>query len=203
MKPSSNSTSSSQGKKLSLSDIIGLIGLPLAFLGGIAALLAIVQFILSYNSWKQYIDTDLGFKLKYPKDWQPIKQDPTLTGDAAEFTPPKDKTSNSCPASIIVGYSEPKKIKSLEEYTNSVILPEIKTDFPDFPLPSPTLENLAQRDAHQVIYSGKLGECNWKKLDVWTLDNIKAYRITYQAEISDYPKFEKTAKEMIKTFELK
>ncbi|MFB2970075.1 PsbP-related protein [Aerosakkonema sp. BLCC-F183] len=202
--PSQSPKSSRKKKKLSLRKSITLVGVILGIPGSIAALLSIPECKeILFPSMKEYSDKDYGFQLKYPKDWQPIKKDPTLTGVVAEFTPPKDKSSTSCQASIIVGYSEPQRIMSLDQYTNSVIIPEIKTDFPNIQLPFPTAENLAQRNANQVIYSGQLDGCNWQKLEIWTLDKIKAYRITYQAEISDYPKFEKTAKEMIKTFELR
>ncbi|MFM6312222.1 MAG: serine/threonine protein kinase, partial [Dolichospermum sp.] len=66
-----------------------------------------------------------------------------------------------------------------------------------------SVTNLANKEASQLVFTGKNGQDILKNMQFVTLRGDQAYTITYTAKIDDYDQFVETAEMMIKSLEIK
>ena len=62
---------------------------------------------------------------------------------------------------------------------------------------------LANKEASQLVFTGRNGKDILKNMQVVTLKDDQAYTITYTAKIDDYDQFVETAEKMINSLEIK
>ena len=61
---------------------------------------------------------------------------------------------------------------------------------------------MANKEASQLVFTGKNGKDILKNMQVVSLKSDQAYTITYTAKIDDYDQFVETAEKMINSLEL-
>jgi len=90
---------------------------------------------------------------------------------------------------------------TLDEYTE-LSLGQIEQFITDPSILDSSAVTLADIPGHRVVYTGKQGQYDLKWMQVWTVQNNKAYVISYTAETSKYSTFLETVQEMIDSFEI-
>ncbi|MFN6527967.1 protein kinase domain-containing protein [Nostoc sp. ChiSLP03a] len=150
-----------------------------------------------------YENLTYGIKIKYPKTWsiKEIEQYNTTTTDVARFLSPQKNVEKPYQSNLTVEIEDLKEPILLDEYTSSRVN-EITQFLADAKIDKSRLTQLANRPAHEVVYSGKEDKYTVKRKAVWTLSNNKAYIITYAAEESQYDDLLKIAEQMIDSLEI-
>jgi serine/threonine-protein kinase len=152
------------------------------------------------NNWSIYAFPTEGIKIKYPENWEKQKIQDSVTKEMVRFLPPQETNSEQEKLSITVEDLSNKPL-TLNEYTN-LSINEIKQHTEEANIIDSRSATLANRPAHLVVYTSNKEPYSLKKMEIWTLKNNKAYIITYTAKENKYSQFLKTAKEMIKSFEI-
>lgn len=152
----------------------------------------------------EYADDTIKVSMKHPPSWD--KQnigDPIVTGDLARFTPNEQSDSKPCKTELMIKvkiFSE--KLLSIDEYKNSTIQRIKEYAIAPVILEETTEETLSDFRAYKIIYTGKYGQCNFKRLEIGTVRNNQAYYITYRAEPTEYEQFLSPAQDMIESFKI-
>ena len=147
-----------------------------------------------------YENSDYGIKMEYPSDWELTKVDDIL-GTIATFVPPESKV-NIIPNEVTIAVENLTPSMSLEQYTTSAV-GEITQFLPEARIIDSRRIKLGNREAHQIIYTGKDKQHNVviKYLQIWVLESDRVYIITYQAEADKYNHFLESVEEtIIKSF---
>ena len=76
---------------------------------------------------------------------------------------------------------------SFDTYTKHAIA-VIKEGVPGARVLESSPDTLAGEPAHRVVFSGFLGKCPMKWLQIWTLRGRRACVVTYSADAADYEK---------------
>lgn len=132
-----------------------------------------------------------GISMKYPSSWK--VQSSQNQGTIAQLTPQEDQSYIVSPEiSIEV---ERSNAESLDKYTTNAVyqitqLPQVKV-IDSRPTP------FAGENGHKIIFTTVNPDNNLehKFLQLWTLKDHRAYKVTYQATTNDYPKFAKTVQQ--------
>jgi len=90
---------------------------------------------------------------------------------------------------------------TLDEYTQ-LSVSQIGQVITDSNILDSSAVTLAGIPGHRVVYTGKQGQYDLKWMQVWTMQNNKAYVISYTAETGKYSTFLGTVQEMIDSFEI-
>jgi serine/threonine-protein kinase len=92
--------------------------------------------------------------------------------------------------------------KTLEQYTDKAVqeIQEYLTESMFWISPTPT--SLGNHAAYQVMYTGKVGEQEVQRFQVWTMKEDQVYVITYESEKSQFKRVFTTVKEMIESLEI-
>jgi eukaryotic-like serine/threonine-protein kinase len=155
-------------------------------------------------SWKKYVDSSAGIKIKYAANWQQEDVRNIVTGENVIFTSPDRSSVGKYRANIsirIESLTNPQT--TLSSYSQSTIA-EIYRYYQAAKIIESSSILLAKKPAKLVVYTGKdESSRRIKNLEVWTIDRGKAYILTYKAEPNRYYQSLETAMTMINSFELK
>ena len=158
-----------------------------------------------------YENSDYGIKMEYPSDWELTKVEDVL-GNIAKFVPQESKV-NIIPNEVTISVENLTPSMSLDEYTTSAV-GEIIQFLPEARIIDSRRIKLGNREAHQIIYTGKDKKHNLviKYMQIWFLEGDRfeprqredsVYLVTYQAEADKYDRFLEPVEEtMIKSFEV-
>lgn len=166
---------------------------------GITLILIVGIIYWFENRVSPYRNDNLGFSIKYPKQWI-FKEDP---GDVAVifYAPLENKLDLSRENVNVVVEDISDQPKSLEQYSAKSIR-QVQAVFEGYIQvvdSSPTF--LAGRNAHQFIFiAGENPQLEF--FIVWTIDNLKAYQITYTSAPLTYEKYVKPFKKMLASFKI-
>jgi hypothetical protein len=175
--------------------------------GGIfvIALVTILFLMGIFSDFKLYQDSELGIKVKYPKNWEVIKL-ANPSGEIAKFVSPLEDNLDPFQESVrfTIESVEPTST-SLDQYSQETIRRISQELTADTLHPNGKKTQLANQEAREVIYTLNKPKTNAQKkiLQVWTIDQGKAYILTYETEENQYDKYEKIAREMIESFKIK
>ncbi|MDB9467917.1 serine/threonine-protein kinase [Dolichospermum circinale] len=140
-----------------------------------------------------------GIKFKYPKNWQE--------------TPAIDKLTRIIPKNMISSFLTPEFFITIDELFHS----ETLADYTKFSIGQ--IEALGQNakiiksgqiqlgetQGYQVVYEFRdnIHKVSFQEMQVWIVNDKKAYILTYRAEDKSYPEFAKTVEDtIIKSFRL-
>jgi serine/threonine-protein kinase len=142
---------------------------------------------------------DYGIRIKYPADWT---KDEQIMGAVVVFFAPTEGPSDIFQENVnIIVQDLSAQPMTLDEYTE-LSLGQIEQFITDPSILDSSAVTLADIPGHRVVYTGKQGQYDLKWMQVWTVQNNKAYVISYTAETSKYSTFLGTAQEMIDSFEI-
>lgn len=169
---------------------------------GISAVVSVI-FLWPRDNLLTYDNPTYGISIKYPQIWTKEENLDPITGSLATFVSPRQSGSDVFQENLrLIVQDLAGKNVTLDEYTRTYIN-EIKLFSPDAEIVEQGNTHLANRPARQIIYTVNEGEYTLKYFQVWTIQDNKAYVITYTSETSQYSDYLKTAQKMINSFEIK
>lgn len=150
-------------------------------------------------------DKTSGIQINYPENWQLQEQvaSPITGGTIAQIVP-KPASSSPLSPEFLISIEEIPESESLEGYTQFAT-EQIQQSAPDVKLLKSDRIKLKNREGYQVVYTGQDDAYNFKfkAMQIWVIENKKAYILTYRAEEKLYDQFLQPVEEMmIKSFEL-
>lgn len=157
----------------------------------------------SNTSWQTYIDTLTGIKIKYYPTWKIEDLEKIHKPDNVVFYSPIQNSTDKYREAVSVRVENISKVKTnLADYTKSSIA-KIRSSYKYAKITESSSVKLSKKPANLVIYTGidKNG-FSIKNLEVLTIDQGKAYTVTYTAEPAQYYTFLQTVMTMINSFEL-
>lgn len=148
----------------------------------------------------KYEDTEYGITLKYPPNWKK-KERADIWGKQVIFVPqPKNDSDTSTEnVSVTIEVEVLQQLQTLDEYTELYVKDTIKPqEVEDF---QKNKYELSTSDAYKIIFT-KADEPSksTKNMRILTIQNNKAYIISYTAETSKYSNYLPTAKKIIDSF---
>ena len=174
-------------------------GLCLATIFYVAGLLTVIlkpaDHLVSYDNTAQ------GIKIKYPDNWTKQEESNAITKEVVQFISPKESEGDNFQERLIVTVEPTTNNKTLDEYTKLSKQEILKFD-KNAKIAQEGESTLAGKSGYRVVYTTKEGNQEFKKLNVWTMKNDKAYLITYEAEAGKYDQFLPVVEKMIKSLEV-
>ncbi|WP_293351320.1 MULTISPECIES: serine/threonine-protein kinase [unclassified Microcoleus] len=185
--------------------IIGLLGVSLAAIFGVAAFFTPeIRKMLGLegaDNLASYDNTAKGIKMKYPDNWTKQEESNAITQEVVQFISPKESEGDKFQERLIVTVEPTTNNKTLDEYTKLSKQEILKLD-KNAKIDKEEESTLAGKNGYRVVYTTKEGNEEFKKLNVWTMKNDKAYLITYEAEAGKYKQFLPVVEKMIKSLEV-
>jgi serine/threonine-protein kinase len=152
----------------------------------------------STAGFETYTDAKYDFTIGYPKEWD--KQE-GAAGSAVAFLSPQESASDDFRENVnVLVQMLPDKV-TLDQYTKLSLdqAPKLITGFDLLDEGSTTL---AGSPAHHVHYRGEQGAFRLEWKQVWTVQNGRAFVLTYTAERERYGADLTIAGAMFATFRL-
>jgi serine/threonine-protein kinase len=140
-----------------------------------------------------------GIKFKYPKNWQ---ETPAI--DKLTRIVPKNTISSSLTSEFFITIDELFQSETLADYTKFSI-GQIEALGQNAKIIKSGQIQLGETQGYQVVYESRdnIHKVNFLEMQVWIVNDKKAYILTYRAEDKSYPEFVKTVEEtIIKSFRL-
>ena len=140
-----------------------------------------------------------GIKFKYPKNWQ---ETPAI--DKLTRIVPKNTISSSLTPEFFITIDELFQSETLADYTKFSI-GQIEALGQNAKIIKSGQIQLGETQGYQVVYESRdnIHKVNFLEMQVWIVNDKKAYILTYRAEDKSYPEFAKTVEDtIIKSFRL-
>ena len=141
-----------------------------------------------------------GIKFKYPKNWQ---ETPAI--DKLTRIIPKNMISSSLTPEFFITIDELFHSETLADYTKFSI-GQIEALGQNAKIIKSGQIQLGETQGYQVVYEFRdnIHKVSFQEMQVWIVNDKKAYILTYRAEDKSYPEFAKTVEDtIIKSFRLK
>jgi serine/threonine-protein kinase len=201
-------TSPSPMKNWKPKHIVGLLGALAAILAGVMGL-----FQQEIRDWLDsvldlsrltYAAPNSGIKIKYPKNWTKEETTNPITGTVVKFSSPKVGAGDPFQENLSVEiqdlsgqpvteqqYTKEARKQIYQFVPNAHIITELKD------------QKIGNSSGYEVVYTGRDGGQNLKRMQMWAVRNNKAYVLTYEAEEQKYDEFWPVAQKMVDSFEIK
>ncbi|MDB9307510.1 protein kinase [Aphanizomenon sp. CS-733/32] len=140
-----------------------------------------------------------GIKFQYPKNWQ---ETPAI--DKLTRIVPKNTISSSLTPEFFITIDELFHSETLVDYTQFSIR-QIEALGQNAKIIKSGQIQLGETQGYQVVYEFRdnIHKVNFQEMQVWIVNDKKAYILTYRAEDKSYPEFAKTVEDtIIKSFRL-
>jgi eukaryotic-like serine/threonine-protein kinase len=144
-----------------------------------------------------YKDPSFNIKLDYPETWAKQKRD-EIFFKGIILIPDKNFDDNNLSINI---EELPETTISLAQYTDEAVS-AIKKYSETKNLVGPINDTVASSQGARVTFSTVENGKEFKKLQVWTLRQNKAYTITYTAEPERFDRFKDDVEKTIESFEI-
>lgn len=157
------------------------------------------QRLPGQGDFQTYADEAHGFTIGYPSEWH---RQEGVAGSQVAFLAPPEGTSDAFRENVnVVVQVLPEASLTLDLYTK-LSLEQAPTIITGFRLLDQGSTTLSGAPAHEVHYRGKQGIFRLEWGQVWTVEDGKAYVLTYTAERKRYEADRATAEAMFETFRL-
>ena len=145
-----------------------------------------------------YEDSVYGIKIKYPKGWTIREQ---AKGTVVAFVSPKDKEIDAFQENVNILVQDLKnQPNDLQQYSMTAVRQLTRT-FKNITVLDSKEVTWAGRPAYRFEYMVK-AEFDLRLLHLWTIENGKAYMLTYSADADHYKDYIKVVERMIRSFEI-
>lgn len=159
-----------------------------------------ILVITKKDDFNIYENSQYRIKVKYPKTWERQDLENPITDEVVTFISPKQSDKDNFQEKVTI--SVDKFSGTLDDLQKSSIQ-EINNTVSGVKIVDKSVTTLANKEASQLVFTGKNGKDILKNMQVVTLKGDQAYTITYTAKIDDYDQFVETAERMIKSLEIK
>jgi|GEM_PF-5429367 len=147
-----------------------------------------------------YKNADYGMQITYPGNWElSTETSDFLVGTVARLTP-KSVAATGDYAEITIQVVKLQQPLMLAEYTNNSVA-QIIEFFPGAKIINSEPGTLGEQPAHQLVYIGQDEErqVTLKASQIWTIQNDRAYVITYIADETIYDRFVQNFQRMLES----
>jgi serine/threonine-protein kinase len=158
-----------------------------------------IFFITKKDDFNIYENSQYRIKVKYPKTWERQDLENPITAEVVTFISPKQSDTDNFQEKVTISID--KFSGRLDDLQKSSIQ-EINNTVSGAKIVDKSVTTLANKEASQLVFTGKNGKDILKNMQVVTLKNDQAYTITYTAKIDDYDQFVETAEKMINSLEI-
>ena len=169
-----------------------------SFIIPISATLGASPTVNANNNFLTYQDNTLGIKIGYPAGW--IHE--LHAGGIITFLPSLEGNSNTYPAGLGITVEHLKsKNMPLSDITK-IQIKNLTQNHSDFKLLESTEFRLAGIIANKIVFTATDNMNHERKaMQIWTLNEDKAYLITYKAEPGQYSKYLPIIQKMVDSFQ--
>ena len=145
-----------------------------------------------------YENPNHGFKVDYPEAWSKQSRDDFFATGITFFSPLEGESDNFKEQVSILVENLPSDV-DLEQYTEDSIA-EIKK------LSDPNAKgakefNLGEHEGRQIIYTGEVSGNTVQRMQTWSVEDNRAYIVTYTAKPDSYDIYLPTVEKIMKSFE--
>jgi serine/threonine-protein kinase len=158
-----------------------------------------IFFITKKDDFNIYENSQYRIKVKYPKTWERQDLENPITAEVVTFISPKQSDTDNFQEKVTISID--KFSGRLDDLQKSSIQ-EINNTVSGAKIVDKSVTTLANKEASQLVFTGKNGKDILKNMQVVTLKNDQAYTITYTAKIDDYDQFVETAEKMINSLDI-
>lgn len=179
---------------LSIIAILLCLSTPSVYAAGSSNVIGAETKFLSYNN------STYGFQIGYPANWKVVQG---FMGSVVAFASPlenaNDKFSENL--NLIIQDLTPYPGMSLEKY-EEITLNQLRNIITDYKLVYKGNSALADRPSRTIVFTGRQGIFQLKFMQVYMINDNRAYVITFGAEETEFTRYEDTAKRMISSFQI-
>jgi hypothetical protein len=163
---------------------------------------------------RSYGNSAFGVSLQYPSDWGAVELKSTPLDDKvagssiALFTAPIENASDTFREKALLSIQDftsagnaLKSNMSLAQYTNES-LGSYNNAADSVTILESNATTLAGKPAHRIVFTENVQNQQLKKTQVWTVDDNKAYVITFSAEESRYGDYLPSVENMIGSLQI-
>ncbi len=167
---------------------------------GITIVIGLIIFLISKkDDWNVYKNSQYAITIKYPKTWERRDLENPITAEIVTFISPKQSDKDNFQEKVTISID--KFSGKLDDLQKSSIQ-EIHNTVSGVKIVDESVTTLANKEASQLVFTGKNGKDILKNIQVVTLKGDQAYTITYTAKVDDYDQFVETANKMINSLEI-
>lgn len=145
-----------------------------------------------------YENPDRDFKVNYPQAWSKQNRDDFFATGVIFFSPLKDN-SDKFKERVSVLVENLANDMTLAEYTEKSIAEIKKLSDPN--VDEAKAVNLGANEGRQVIYNSEQNGTPVQRMQTWTIENNRAYVVTYTAQPDSYDDYLPAVEKMIESFE--
>ena len=168
-------------------------------IGGVASWLLFNQRISEPEvDLSLYENIERGFRVDYPTAWSKQNRDDFFATGVVFFSPLEDDT-DKFKERVSVMVENLSEDTSLDEYTEQSLSEIEKLSDPN--VDEPQTIGLGENEGKQVVYDSEENSKPVQRMQAWSVEDNKAYVITYTAEPDTYDKYLPTVEKMIESFE--
>lgn len=138
--------------------------------------------------------------MDYPQDWKMKEPEANNMNIVVGFLAPGEDMANPSNYVIIQVENLPAtQTITLDQYGQAVMT-NLKKTYPDFNLISTDNIDISNNPAKELVYTLSINQAPYKETLAYTIQNNKAYLISYYASPDRYPEFEGVVEKMIGSF---
>ena len=145
-----------------------------------------------------YENPNHGFKVDYPEVWSKQNRDDFFATGVTFFSPLEGEADDFKEEISILIENLPSGV-SLKEYTEDSIAEVKKLSDPN--VGEAEAANLGKNEARQIIYKGEVNGSTVQRMQTWSVENNRAYILTYTAKPDSYNTYLPTVEKIMKSFE--
>ncbi len=139
------------------------------------------------SSFKYYENTEFNFSLQYPSSW--ITQEGVMGTKYLAFLSALENENDLFQENINIVVEDLTGIDITLKNYFELSYAQLEKIISDFSLISSESSIVANKDSETIIFSGVQGQLRLKWLQVYILNNNKAYVVTYTAEEKEFIKY--------------
>ena len=148
------------------------------------------------SNFLTYENSTLGVKIQYPSDWKRAESNSNIT-----FTSPLTSNSDRYREKLELTVNSSLHNVTLDEYSSAVIK-KLKENSANFKILEIATTTVAGNPAKKMVFTSGEGQNNLKVMEIWTINDHKAYLIQYSSEAQKYSKYLATIQKMVNSFEI-
>ena len=152
-----------------------------------------------------YTNPMYGFRIQYPANWEKIDFGQAIEEDdrhiVVTFLSPPENTLDRFREYLVIQVGKIMINRSLEHYVDKQIN-SLRHSLPNFEIVESNATAIADNLAHTIVYMFKVGEDEYKVMEVWIIKDNKLYYVKYSTELENSGNYESTVRKMIDSFRI-
>ena len=149
-------------------------------------------------SFSLYENPNHGFKVEYPEAWSKQNRDDFFATGITFFSPLEGDSDDFKERVSVLVENLPSDV-DLEQYTEDSIAEVKKLSDPN--VAEAKNVNLGKSEGRQIIYAGEVSGNTVQRMQTWSVEDNRAYIVTYTAKPDSYDTYLPTVEKMIESFE--